>query len=197
MVKSVNKELNLSWNGYTSLCIVYAVFSMANWVAPSIVSFFGPKMAMILGALTYSLFVANFLLPLSFGLYFVSVIIGFGAAVIWTAQGNFLTNNSTPETSSRNSGIFWALFQSSMLFGNLFVYFEFRGEESISSTTRLTVYGFFTVGGIIGTLLLLTLKSPPVMSIDYVGPKESIIKSWKLLKARRMILLTVTFFYTG
>lgn len=31
--------------------------------------------------------------------------------VIWTGQGNFLTINSTPETISRNSGIFWALLQ--------------------------------------------------------------------------------------
>lgn len=167
---------------------------------------------MILGAITYryfsvayissfdlvfSIFVANFLFPFSFGLYLVSVIIGVGAAVIWTAQGNFITSNSTPETSSRNSGIFWALFQSSMLFGNLFVYFEFRGQESISSSTRLTVYGFFTGGGILGTLFLLTLKSPPTMRSSYVGPKESLIKSWELIKAKRMIYLCVTFFYTG
>ena len=143
---------------------------------------------------------ANFLFPLSFGLYLVSVIIGFGAAVIWTAQGNFLTNNSTPETSSRNSGVFWALFQSSMLFGNLFVYFEFRGEESISTSTRLTVYGFFTGGGILGTLCLLTLRSPSSSGSNadnFVGPKESVIRSWQLLQGRRMIYLCVTFFYTG
>ena len=45
-------------------------------------------------------------------LYSGSVLIGVGAAVIWTAQGNFLTLNSSSDTIGRNSGIFWALFQS-------------------------------------------------------------------------------------
>lgn len=148
----------------------------------------------------FSIFVASFLVPISFGLYLVSVIIGIGAAVIWTAQGNYLAINSTPETSSRNSGVFWALFQSSMLFGNLFVYFEFRGQESVSHETRLIVYGFFTGGGILGTLFLLTLKSPNTTAstvTNYVGPKESVMKSWNLFKTRKMIYLCVTFFYTG
>ena len=43
--------------------------------------------------------------------YVVSILVGIGAAIIWTAQGVYLTKNSDDLTISRNSGIFWALFQ--------------------------------------------------------------------------------------
>ncbi len=48
--------------------------------------------------------------------YVVSILVGIGAAVIWTAQGVYLTNNSDDSTISRNSGIFWALFQVRLVF---------------------------------------------------------------------------------
>ena len=43
--------------------------------------------------------------------YIVSVLVGIGAAILWTAQGVYISQNSDDSTSSRNSGIFWALFQ--------------------------------------------------------------------------------------
>lgn len=67
---------------------------------------------------------------------------------------------------------------SSLLFGNLFVFFEFRGETSIPESIRNRVYAVLTTGsratfvnsimivrfsvavGVIGTLLLLVLRKP-------------------------------------
>lgn len=43
--------------------------------------------------------------------YSVSILVGIGAALLWTAQGVYLTVNSDDSTISRNSGIFWTLFQ--------------------------------------------------------------------------------------
>lgn len=58
-----------------------------------------------------SQFIASFLYPTAAWLYVASVLVGLGAAVIWTAQGNYLTTMSEPENMSRNSGIFWAQLQ--------------------------------------------------------------------------------------
>jgi hypothetical protein len=43
--------------------------------------------------------------------YTVSVLVGIGAAILWTAQGAYLAVNSDESTISRNTGIYWALLQ--------------------------------------------------------------------------------------
>lgn len=102
-------------------------------------------------------------------MYFASVVVGAGAATAWTAQGNYLTLCSSSETISRNSGLFWALFQSSYLWGSVFVFTAFTdanddkaemGEGGGSSDgatvkkstitaiyTVLTILSFVGVGG--------------------------------------------------
>ena len=110
---SARNEPNSSFNGdgYTSLSIIYSVFSLANWIAPPIVTLIGPKITMIVGAAIYLLFILQFLKPMTWALYLGSVLVGIAAAMLWTAQGNFLTINSDSDTVARNSGIFWALLQ--------------------------------------------------------------------------------------
>lgn len=41
-------------DGYTSLAIIYLVFALCNWVAPSIISLTSAKIAMIVGAIIYT-----------------------------------------------------------------------------------------------------------------------------------------------
>lgn len=91
---------------------------------------------MVSGGLVYLLFVLQFIYPNGSVLYMCSALLGLGAAIIWTAQGNFLTVNSDSRTMDRNAGFFWAMMNSAMFFGNLFVYFQFRGLDDISSHSR-------------------------------------------------------------
>lgn len=206
-------------DGYVSLAVIYAVFAISNWLSPSIITFLGPKYTMFVGAITYNIFIAQFLVPVTWGLYAASVAIGVGAALIWTGQGNFLTINSNSTTMSRNSGIFWAMLQCSLIWGNIFVYVQFQGLEHIDKATRTTVFGALTGVGILGMLLILLLRggglpskslatdaeSPegnngppaaaqPVGSSDFV---QALVKSVRLVKTRRMLTLSASFFYTG
>ncbi|XP_066292309.1 UNC93-like protein MFSD11 isoform X3 [Branchiostoma lanceolatum] len=160
VIQSVQQEgLFIGASGYNSLAIIYSVFAVANWGAPSVVSVCGPRTSMVIGAVMYCLFIAVFIYPMVWALYLGSVLIGLGAAVIWTAQGSFLTTNSTQETIGRNSGIFWALLQCSLLFGNLFVWKEFSGKETIDSKTRIQVYVVLLVVCCVGTLMLFVLRN--------------------------------------
>ncbi|XP_054155072.1 UNC93-like protein MFSD11 [Oppia nitens] len=203
VVKSIHQEdSSYTADGYTSLCIIYATLAIANWFAPSFILITGPKFAMFIGAIIYCLFIANFMFPKVWVLYFLSVVIGLGAAIIWTGQGNFLTINSDERTMSRNSGVFWAILQCSLIWGNLFVTFVFK-EDHIKESTRLLTYGVLTVVGAIGALLLLVLRggyrtnTGLTLSESVKDSSSALVKAFRLLFTKRMSLLCIAFFYSG
>lgn len=214
---STNKDEKI--DGYVSLGIIYAVFTVANWLAPSFVGLFGPRVSMIVGGICYALFIASLIQPKAWSVYLGSVVIGYGASVIWTGQGNFLTINSTPETISRNSGIFWALLQCSLLFGNMYVYFQFKDEsQTISDSVRRTVYTVFTTVCGLGICLLFLLRKPRdltshggenedkelsqnIRPSSGVTGRRTALESFKiavkLFFTKDMLLLSLCFAYTG
>jgi len=76
-------EPSFTGNGYISLSIIYGVFSLSNWIAPSIVAVLKEKKSMLAGAVLYTAFIASFLYPKTWLLYLMSAVLGIGAA------GNF------------------------------------------------------------------------------------------------------------
>ena len=65
---------------YCSQAIIYAVFTLCNFIAAPIVNIITAKWAMVLGAICYCIFLASFLILQEWLLYCTSAIIGFGAA---------------------------------------------------------------------------------------------------------------------
>ncbi|XP_058417698.1 UNC93-like protein MFSD11 isoform X3 [Diceros bicornis minor] len=111
VIRSLNST-DFHGSGYTSMAIIYGVFSASNLITPSVVAIVGPQLSMFASGLFYSMYIAVFIQPFPWSFYTASVFIGIAAAVLWTAQGNCLTINSDEHTIGRNSGIFWALLQS-------------------------------------------------------------------------------------
>uniref|UniRef100_A0A673FX75 UNC93-like protein MFSD11 n=1 Tax=Sinocyclocheilus rhinocerous TaxID=307959 RepID=A0A673FX75_9TELE len=132
VIKSFNST-EFHGSGYTSMAIIYAVFSASNLIAPSVIAVIGPQLSLFFSGLVYSGYIAVFIHPYTSSFYTLSVLLGIAAAVLWTAQGNLLTINSKDSTIGRNSGIFWALMQFSLFFGNLYIYFAWRGKSHITS----------------------------------------------------------------
>jgi len=186
-------------NGFTCSAIIYAVFSVASWLAPSAVAIKGPKVAMIIAGVTYAQYIAQLLWPNTILLYISAVIIGLGAPVIWTAQGNLLAINSDDDTISRNSGVFWGMLQMSTFIGNTFAYFMFRGEEYITSETR-TMVGVvllsITAAGVVAMLLLKKTGDTDTAS-STESPSQAFKAAGRFFMTREMLLLSVTFFYSG
>lgn len=220
MLQSIRTEdPNFTGEAYTSLAIVYAVFATCNWLAPSYISVTGPRVAILTGACCYILFIGSFLWPQNALLYSASCILGFGAALIWTGHGQYLTGNSDTSTMSRNAGIFWAIFQTSMFIGNLFVYFMFTKPE-IDAPTRRIVFGVLTGLAIFGTCVLATLRRltqglvlgeaegvsstdkelrmpEPAKGKPLVAAWHAFVDAFSLFLTPKMLLLSLTFVYTG
>lgn len=157
VVKSLDNS-TFTGSGYHSLGIIYGVFSFSNLLAPTIVTVIGPKFAMFVSGLLYSGYIAVFIVPLTWAFYFTSALIGIGAALLWTAQGHFLVENSEASTINRNTGMFWALLQCSMLFGNLYIYFDWNGRTEITDSSRKNIFLSLLIASVLGTLSFLVLR---------------------------------------
>ncbi len=58
---------------------------------------------------------------------------------------------------SRNSGIFWAMLQCSLLIGNTFAYFQFRGLNEIDTDTRVMTVGVLFGSAVLGCMVFILL----------------------------------------
>lgn len=219
VVKSLRNE-TFSGSGYYSLGIIYGIFSFSNLLAPTVVAVIGAKLCMFTSGLLYSGYIAVFILPFTWSFYLTSVLIGIGAAMLWTAQGQFLVENSEASTINRNTGMFWALLQCSMIFGNLCIYFEWNGTTEITDSSRKNVFLSLLVASVLGTLSFLVLRQSQTEEemlseeegqsllstrMRYKHRANSAMEDakaefktiWELLKTKTIVLLSPCMAYSG
>lgn len=98
-----------------------------------------------------------------------------------------------------------------MFLGNLFVYYQFQGKTHIDLGTRQLVFGVLIGVAVIGIIFLATLRQSgqkehnSIENIDKEDTSESeedgitdaFKKAIKLFFTPRMLLLSLTFIYTG
>nr|XP_046161484.1 UNC93-like protein MFSD11 isoform X3 [Oncorhynchus gorbuscha] len=185
IVKSLDND-TFTGSGYHSLGIIYGIFSFSNLLAPTVVAIIGPQFTMFFSGILYSGYVAVFITPSTWSFYFTSVLIGIGAAMLWTAQGHFLVENSDASTINRNTGMFWALLQCSMLFGNLYIYFDWNGKMEISDRSRKTIFIGLLVTSVLGTLSFLALRKtlPPEEEMLNEEEGQPLLSSRMMYKQR-------------
>ncbi|XP_070779973.1 UNC93-like protein MFSD11 [Enoplosus armatus] len=222
VIKSFNST-EFHGSGYTSMAIIYGVFSGSNLIAPSVVTVIGPQLSMFFSGLLYSGYIAMFIYPYTWSFYTASVLVGIGAAVLWTAQGNVLAINSTDNTIGRNSGIFWALLQFSLFFGNLYIYCAWHGHVHITDKDRQTVFISLTVISLVGCFLFFLIRKPDpepapsevsesllqAESTDSCSTASSprsglssqaldaFVQACKIFVTKEMLLLSISIGYTG
>jgi len=148
-----------------------------------------------------------------------SAIIGWGASVLWTAQGVFITLCSTSSNIGFNSGLFWGLFQLSILPGNIASYFILkRGDDKPAPDHYETVVGWddsnsplFVVLGlccVTGSLCFLLLRQPDPFDgtpmrdstkhfMTLADACRTVHNTFQLLFTPRMLLFSPMMFYTG
>ncbi|KAJ8308224.1 hypothetical protein KUTeg_013098 [Tegillarca granosa] len=131
--------------------------------------------------------------------------------VISTAQGKLFTDNSDERTASRNSGIFFGMFQSSLLFGSLYSYFMLRNQSTIDESSRIKLYGGLSAGAFVAVITFLFLRKIPNLRMEEmseVGTNtrynnvclkslDGLKDSFMLLKSKEMLIFSVVAIYAG
>ncbi|GAV02388.1 hypothetical protein RvY_12961-1 [Ramazzottius varieornatus] len=144
--------------GYALLGLVYCMLAVAYWLTPPVVAKLGPVNSMLICAVCFIFFLLSFIRPVLWLLIIAAVIAGFGSALLSTAGGVFMALNSDSETIGRNTGIFFGLYETSLIWGNVGFFFILHGDTSISTSQRYWIFGYLLILAVLGTILVAFLK---------------------------------------
>ncbi|KAM9968872.1 hypothetical protein ACTFIW_000275 [Dictyostelium discoideum] len=139
--------------GYYTLAVLYSSLSISNFISPFIVSKFGEKISLIIGTLSYAIYIGSNIYVTQPSLYISSILVGFGGAILWNAQGSLIIKYSTEETIGANTGLFFALFQTDQIIGNLGSA-TLINKAGLSNNILFTIFMGISLIPIIGFLFL-------------------------------------------
>ncbi|KAL5260967.1 hypothetical protein ACHWQZ_G006865 [Mnemiopsis leidyi] len=202
--KDFNKNGIDGKTGFYSLAIIYVCLGLANWFSPAIVNKLGCKFSLFLSAIPYTGFVFCMINPYLWSVFTLSALLGAGGGVIWTANGEVIAKNSPGDTKAKNTGIFWSWFNTSMLLGNVFLYFYLGNSETISDNQRHVIYLVLGIFCAIGMFTFLLLAPSGTQSGEEAGnvPEtqsivQPIIDAAKFCKTWQMGYLYGPIVFTG
>ena len=103
----------------------------------------GVKTSLVVASVPYLLNILQLFTMNPGYIYFMAVMVGLSAPILWTALGTFLSHNSDTKVSphhhqqtilsniiktiNRNSGVFWAMNQSSTFVGSYYTFLALKG----------------------------------------------------------------------
>lgn len=163
--------------------ILYSVFAVFGFFAGSACNRIGIKMTISFGGFGYFLYAASFL---SYNInqnkgfvYFAGALLGFCAALLWTAQGAIMTSYPPEAEKGRYIAMFWVIFNTGAVIGSLVPLGQNIHRTTASNVTNGTYIGFMVLMFCGFLLALLLVNSGQVIRKD--GSKVIVIKNptWK------------------
>jgi len=82
-----------------------------------------------------------------------------GVGYYGQSNGEVIVKNSSGDTNSKNTGIFWSWFNASMLMGNIFLYFYLGDSTVITDAKRHGIYIVLGALATCGNVVFLFLRS--------------------------------------
>jgi len=180
--------------GFRSLSILYLVFAPSNFISPYVVQLIGEKFALIFGAACYCVYIAaniEVVVPLLLG---ASAIIGFGAAVLWTAQGSVVLHSAPPAKLGVYNGLFFGIFQWAQVIGNLLAGILLTGGTNPSKLFLiLTIVGATSLGG----FCFVRGKTGTKTKEDTIPVSVRLSQTFKIMIETPMLYLYLAMIYSG
>jgi MFS family permease len=190
-------------NASTALSVVFAFSSL---FAGALFNIVGHRLLLILGGLTYVLYVGSFLAYNQIhSIVFVvisSCLLGIGAGWLWCAQGAVMMGYPAENEKGKYFSIFWAIFNCGGVLGNVIPLGLQWNDPKAGGASDGAYIGYMvvmTIGALISVLLLPTNKvirndGSPVVKIKYSSPISELKSVFALFKDWRMLALVPMFF---
>jgi MFS family permease len=164
---------NYAKHGAFAVGIIYIVFCLSNLALSSYITrLLGIRLTLIFSSLTYVLFIAANIKYNTWTLYISAVLVGFGAALLWTSQGAYVAisinkheqvNNLVPSSTKGSiNGIFFGISSLYAVIGNLIASFLFhrKYDQWIIFTVMTVIAGL----GVFSLIFLRPVGIPKVTS---------------------------------
>jgi len=167
--------------GFMSVAVLYLFYGVFSLLSPAIVNKMGKmNIAMSTGAMCYSFWIVCFLLPSYYAqdtdeqkpwilnknliksmIVLTAAINGIGAGILWTAQGKFISECACEENKGFFNSYFWAIFEGSMIFGNVIAVIVL--EEGAEKSTLFTIFSIMAISAALMMLCLRIPKTPTLV----------------------------------
>lgn len=163
LASQVLDDLGFGNLGFYSLGTLYFTFSLSSFLATPIVNNCGERISMTVGAMCYTLYTASFILastPLKYpdvadawifqkGAIYAIILVsaianGFGASILWVAQGRYISRIANDANKGSFNSIFWAFFMSSQVIGTLFAAIVLQNTDAFTFYCIMTSICFFS-----------------------------------------------------
>ncbi|EES10341.2 UNC93-like protein 1 [Sorghum bicolor] len=199
-------------NANTALYAFFAVFGVLGGAAHNLL---GPRVTLMLGALTYPLYAGSFLFynhhphkqafPVTAG-----ALLGAGAGFLWAAQGAVMTSYPPPNRRGTYISLFWCLFNLGGVLGGLlpfsFNYNSGDDPKNVNDSTYIAFMAFMLVGAGLTVLVLPPARivrddGTKATRVTFSSPATEGVEILKLFANWKMLLVlpaawASNFFYT-
>ncbi|KAF9579703.1 hypothetical protein BGW38_003929 [Lunasporangiospora selenospora] len=182
------------------------VFAFSSLFAGALFNLLGHRVLLILGGLTYVLYVGSFLAYFYIkSIVFVvisSCLLGIGAGWLWCAQGAIMMGYPEEGEKGRYFSIFWTIFNLGGVLGNVIPLGIQWNQKDVNGASTGSYIGYMvvmTLGAFMTLFLLPTTKihrkdGSPVVKVRYSNPILELKSVFALFKDWRMLALIPMFF---
>lgn len=166
--------------GFYSLGAHYCIFGLCSFASAPVVNKLGNKWPLVIGCASYCLYIASFIPPCLLNenptgplknyheLMYISMMVcasltGFGGAILWVAQGKYLSMCANPTNKGLFTSIFWAFQISSLVVGNLMAAF-------VIVLIKESTFFMILLGLCIATAFFFLLLPTPTVNHGEIDP---------------------------
>ena len=198
--------------GFLAIAVLYLFFSFASPFAPAVVNQIGSlKVSLFFASSIYIVWIAVSNLPNNIAFLIISAAEGIAAAILWNAQGRYLSElvHDTGDTTSSEyfSAIFFSMFGVSVVIGNVISTAVFRSGLSLSVLLWIVciigsigVFSFIFLPSSKSVDPIAIIPSPEVLDLKIsieVSAIERILDCWTVGKEMPFLLFAIASFHYG